>query len=74
MFLENVYFAGSSTGRFAVLKNSGDGLYLWESDFGSPVIGVYIREGDGLVSLPFTTMDDSSMHLLADFDNRPQLL
>lgn len=34
---------------------------MWEADFGSPIIGVYLREGDGLMSMPFTTMDDNSM-------------
>lgn len=61
---EHVYFSGSSTGKFAVLSKL-DGSLKWETEFESPVIGVYVREGDGLVSLPFTSMDDNSMHLLA---------
>ena len=55
------YFAGSSTGKFAVFKGTNPGAFLWEASFDSPVIGVYLREGDRLVSVPFTTMDDNSV-------------
>lgn len=72
-FLEHIYFSGSSTGKFAVMSNADGGSLMWETEFESPVIGVYVREGDGLVALPFTTMDDSSMHLLASKEKRVQL-
>lgn len=70
---EHIYFSGSSTGKFAVMSNADGGSLMWETEFESPVIGVYVREGDGLVALPFTTMDDSSMHLLASKEKRVQL-
>lgn len=63
------YFSGSDSGKFAVASSAG--AVLWESDFGSPVVGVYVRDGDSLLSVLFTTVDDKSMYLLSSPRNIP---
>lgn len=69
------YFSASSSGHFAVFHNSKDKLekpsrdnyqnLVWEREFESPVIGVYLHDGESLLSLPLTNIaKDSMKHLI----------
>ncbi|XP_050421955.1 serine/threonine-protein kinase/endoribonuclease ire-1 [Adelges cooleyi] len=72
------YFSASSSGHFVVFRNPKDKLdkppesnnyhnLVWEREFDSPVIGVYLHDGESLLSLPLTNIaKDSIKHLITD--------
>lgn len=76
------YFAGSSSGNFAVFRNPKDEFekspinynnLLWEKEFDSPVIGVYQHDGESLLSLPLTNIaKDSIKHLISNIALSPK--
>lgn len=59
-----VHFASSSTGRILTLDRR-NGLILWDKDFGSPLIGSYMLDPDGLISVPFTSLANHTLYQLA---------
>ena len=64
---EFVHFTASSTGR-ALSLDRRVGSLLWEHDYGSPVIAMYILENEGLMSVPFTSVAEETMdHLITQF-------
>ncbi|KAJ9574851.1 hypothetical protein L9F63_007976, partial [Diploptera punctata] len=64
---EYVHFTASSTGRTLSLDRRVGSL-LWECDYGSPVIAMYILENEELVSVPFTSVAEETMeHLVTQF-------
>lgn len=69
---ELAHFTTSSTGKILTLdRHSGD--LLWQSDFDSPIVGMYglvrdvskLNEGVGLVPIPFTSLSADTLHNLA---------
>jgi hypothetical protein len=70
------YFAGSSSGNFAVFLNPKEKFnespinyhnLLWEREFDSPIVGVYQHDGESLLSLPLTNIaKDSIKHLISN--------
>ena len=67
MCAEFVHFTASSTGRTLSLDRRVGSL-LWEHDYGSPVIAMYVLENEGLVSVPFTSVAEETMdHLVTQF-------
>lgn len=67
------HFATSSTGKILTLdRHSGE--LLWQSDFSSPIVGMYalVRDvskssgGVGLVPIPFTSLSADTLQNLAD--------
>lgn len=70
------YFAGSSSGNFAVFLNPKDKFnkspvnyhnLLWEREFDSPIVRVYQHDGESLLSLPLTNIaKDSIKHLISN--------
>lgn len=62
------HFTSSSSGKLLTMDRRR-GTLLWEIDFGSPVVGVYLLDSDGLLSVPFTglatnTLTHLGTHLL----------
>ncbi len=49
------HFSSSSDG-LVLTVDSVSGDILWERNFGSPIVAMYILEGDGLHRLPFTVI------------------
>ncbi|CAG9864423.1 unnamed protein product [Phyllotreta striolata] len=74
-YYDKIHFTSASTGQIITL-NQLNGNLIWETILTSPVIGVYILDEDGLLSLPFTalandTIDDIKQNLV---DNNGVLL
>ncbi|KAJ4444309.1 hypothetical protein ANN_06101 [Periplaneta americana] len=64
---EFVHFTASSTGRTLSLDRR-IGTFLWEQNYGSPVIAMYMLEKEGLVSVPFTSVAEETLdHLVTQF-------
>lgn len=67
LFLEFVHFTASSTGRTVSLDRRV-GTFLWEQNYGSPVIAMYLLQNEGLVSVPFTSVAEETLdHLVTQF-------
>ncbi|XP_074039419.1 serine/threonine-protein kinase/endoribonuclease Ire1 isoform X2 [Leptinotarsa decemlineata] len=62
---EPVHFTSTSTGKVVTL-NRRRGSFMWEKDLGSPIIGIYILDSEGLLSLPFTSLAN---HTISNFRN-----
>lgn len=62
---EMVHFMGSSSGRVITMDRRSH-RHLWSNKFGSPVIGVYLFDADGLISCPFTNIAEGTLDALAD--------
>ncbi|CAG9832376.1 unnamed protein product [Diabrotica balteata] len=58
-----VHFTSTSTGQVVTL-NRRLGNLLWDKDLGSPVIGVYLLDSEGLLSLPFTSLANQTLSYL----------
>nr|XP_018916494.1 PREDICTED: serine/threonine-protein kinase/endoribonuclease IRE1-like [Bemisia tabaci] len=54
------HFTGSSSGRLATFENAYGSL-LWTLDVNSPIIGLYLKQGDVMVSVPFTSLAEESL-------------
>ncbi|KAK7794108.1 hypothetical protein R5R35_012602 [Gryllus longicercus] len=68
---ELVHFTASASGR-TVSLNRRQGTLLWDQDYGSPVIAIYMVESDSLVSVPFTSVAEETMNnLVAHFSSSP---
>ncbi|XP_065159273.1 serine/threonine-protein kinase/endoribonuclease IRE1 [Atheta coriaria] len=55
-----LHFTSSSTGVVLTLDRRR-GSIVWEKNFDSPVIGAYILDPDGLISLPFTSLSNQTL-------------
>ncbi|XP_001607831.2 serine/threonine-protein kinase/endoribonuclease IRE1 isoform X1 [Nasonia vitripennis] len=53
------HFAGSSTGQVVTLDRFGN--TLWNINLGSPVIAIYTISKDGLITIPFTSVSESTL-------------
>lgn len=70
--LELVHFTSSSNGRVVTLDKIR-GSVLWDHDLGSPIIGVYTVEKEGLLAVPFTSMANHTLaHLASHFLSHQQ--
>ncbi|XP_014244524.1 serine/threonine-protein kinase/endoribonuclease IRE1 [Cimex lectularius] len=63
------HFASISSGRLKTVdRKTGD--LLWEKDFGSPIIGLYVRRGQDILTIPYHSIAestlDSSLNYLQD--------
>ena len=56
------HFAGSSTGQIVTVDRFGN--ILWDINLGSPVIAAFTISKDGLVTVPFTSIADSTLSQL----------
>nr|CAD7429336.1 unnamed protein product [Timema monikensis] len=66
-----VHFVASSTGH-AMTLDRRLGSLMWEGDYGSPVIAMYLLENEGLTSVPFTSVADETLnHLLTRLTSEP---
>lgn len=66
-----VHFVASSSGR-ALSIDRHLGSPLWQHDYGSPVIAMYILEESGLVAVPFTSIAEETLdHLVLQFERDP---
>lgn len=57
IFAEFLHFSGSSSGLTVTLDR--EGTFLWQKDFTTPVVAVFLLSPDGLLSVPFTTVSDA---------------
>ena len=63
------YFADCTTGSLVALDQN-TGMVLWNIELGSPIVGFYIVQGDGIVKLPITSVSKETLNgLLEDFDD-----
>ncbi|XP_075231687.1 serine/threonine-protein kinase/endoribonuclease IRE1-like [Lycorma delicatula] len=60
---ELVHFSGSSSGRVATFDRR-NGALLWEQDYGSPVVALYSKGNQDLVSIPFTSLEETTLDRL----------
>lgn len=63
---EWLHLTGSSTGNVATL-NRKTGAMLWERSLASPVVGVFILSTDGLLSVPFTPVSETTLESIVDY-------
>lgn len=71
---ESVHFTSASTGQIVTL-NRRMGSFLWDRDLGSPIIGVYLLDSEGLMSVPFTSLANHTItHLKTDLEANDGLL
>ncbi|KAL1497233.1 hypothetical protein ABEB36_008228 [Hypothenemus hampei] len=61
---ELVHFTSSSSGKVLTLDRRRGNL-LWEKDFHSPIIAMYLLSFDGLVKVPFTSLSNHTINYLA---------
>lgn len=40
---------------------------MWQKDFDSPVIAVFLLSSDGLLSVPFTTVSDGALKSIVEY-------
>jgi serine/threonine-protein kinase/endoribonuclease IRE1 len=65
-----VHFTGTSTGQVVTVDRFGN--ILWDINLGSPVIAVYTISKDGLLTMPFTSVADTTLsHLLKKISVKP---
>ncbi|XP_054285066.1 serine/threonine-protein kinase/endoribonuclease IRE1 [Macrosteles quadrilineatus] len=67
-----VHFGASSSGRVSTYDRSS-GRLLWDRDFGSPLVGVFLRQDQDVTSVPFTSVEDKTLDRLALSHDRDQL-
>lgn len=60
-----MHFTSTSTGRIVTLDRRR-GKILWDNDLGSPVIGSYLLDNEGLISVPFTSLANHTISYLIE--------
>ncbi|XP_056629573.1 serine/threonine-protein kinase/endoribonuclease IRE1 isoform X2 [Diorhabda sublineata] len=71
---DSVHFTSASTGQIVTL-NRRMGSFLWDRDLGSPVIGVYLLDSEGIMSVPFTSLANHTItHLKLDLEAKDGML
>lgn len=51
------------------------GNLLWDGDLGSPIVGIYILDAQGLITAPFTSLANHTIDYMArEFFNSGSLL
>ena len=63
---EWLHVTDSSTGNVATL-NRKTGALLWERHFSSPVVGVFLLTADGLLTVPFTPVSESTLQSIVEY-------
>ncbi|XP_044759488.1 serine/threonine-protein kinase/endoribonuclease IRE1 [Coccinella septempunctata] len=61
---ELVLFASSSTGKIIALDRRS-GQFLWELELESPVVGIYLLDTDGLLTVPYTMLANHTIAYLS---------
>uniref|UniRef100_A0A1B6C1J1 non-specific serine/threonine protein kinase n=1 Tax=Clastoptera arizonana TaxID=38151 RepID=A0A1B6C1J1_9HEMI len=69
---EFVHFGGSSSGRVTTF-NRRSGVLLWEHNYGSPLIALYTRHNQELISIPFTSVEENTLDRLQFSNMRDKL-
>lgn len=49
------------------------GSLLWEQDYGSPLVAIYLRYGQDLTTIPFTSVEDTTLDKLPFTRDRDKL-
>ena len=65
------HYADCSGGSLAAL-NKRSGELRWNIQIGSPVVGLYLVEGDGIVDLPVTSVSKETLSTLINHINDPR--
>lgn len=60
-----VHFTSTSSGRVITLDRRRGNL-LWDGDLGSPVVGAYLLDPEGLISVPFTSLANHTIIYLQE--------
>lgn len=60
-----MHFTASSAGHVVTLDRR-IGRLVWERDFGSPVVAIYLMDPDGLVAAPFTSLSHETLGHFAE--------
>ena len=68
---ELAHFTDSSTGSLVTLDRK-TGIIQWEKEIGSPIVAMYKLEGDGMASVPFTSVSKETLGNLMDQFNAPE--
>lgn len=63
---EWLHLTDSSTGNVATL-NRKSGALLWERRFSSPVVGVFLLTADGLLTVPFTPVSETTLENIVEY-------
>uniref|UniRef100_A0A1B6MTN9 non-specific serine/threonine protein kinase n=1 Tax=Graphocephala atropunctata TaxID=36148 RepID=A0A1B6MTN9_9HEMI len=67
-----IHFGCSSSGRVSTYERTS-GRLLWDLDFGSPLVGVFLRANQDMASVPFTSVEDGTLDRLALGSDKDQL-
>ena len=68
---ELAHFTDSSTGSLVTLDRKS-GVIQWEAKIGSPIVAMYKLEGEGIVSVPFTSVSKETLANLMEQFNSPE--
>lgn len=76
-----IHFTSTSTGRIITMDRTR-GVLMWDHDFGSPIVAIYMLDSDGLLNIPFTSMANHTLEYLASnqlvdqkpFQNQPSFM
>lgn len=63
---EFLHFSESSSGSTVTLHRES-GTFLWQKDFSSPVVAVFLLRSDGLLSVPFQTVSDGALKTIIEY-------
>lgn len=55
-----MHFTSTSTGKIVTMDRRRR-AFLWEEDLGSPIIGTYLLDPEGLISVPFTSLANTTI-------------
>ena len=64
------HFTDSSTGSLVTLDRQ-TGVVQWNVRIGSPIVALYLVQGDGIVNVPFTSVSKETLTNLLDKFNGP---
>lgn len=64
--VEFLHLTGSENG-LAVTLDRRKGTYMWQREFSSPVVAVYLLGPEGLLSVPFTTVSDEALRNIIEY-------
>lgn len=62
--VEWVHFTSTSSGRLITMDRRRGNL-LWDGDLGSPIVGIYILDAQGLITAPFTSLANHTIDYMA---------
>lgn len=60
-----VHFTSTSSGRLITVDRRRGNL-VWDGDLNSPVVAVYLLDNEGLISVPFTSLSNHTLHYMSN--------